>query len=51
MYIQLAETNSSHYFTKMIFSFMMFLLNLFSFMMFLLKHVGFNIFLLVNNKL
>jgi hypothetical protein len=27
MYIQLAETNSGHNFTKMIFSFMMFLLN------------------------
>ena len=31
IYIQLAETNSGHNFTKMIFSFMMFLLNHLSF--------------------
>jgi uncharacterized membrane protein YhhN len=35
IYIQLAETNSGHNFTKMIFSFMMFLLNHLSFIMFL----------------
>ena len=51
IYIQLAGTNSGHNFTKMIFSFMMFLLNHFSFIMFLLKYVGFQIFLTVHNKL
>ena len=35
IYIQLAETNSGHNFIKMIFSFMMFLLNHLSFIMFL----------------
>jgi hypothetical protein len=35
IYIQLAETNSGHNFTKMIFSFMMFLFNHLSFIMFL----------------
>ena len=35
IYIQLAETNSGHNFTSMIFSFMMFLLNHLSFIMFL----------------
>jgi hypothetical protein len=35
IYIQLAEINSGHNFTKMIFSFMMFLLNHLSFIMFL----------------
>ena len=35
IYIQLAETNSGHNFTKMIFSFMVFLLNHLSFIMFL----------------
>jgi hypothetical protein len=51
IYIQLAEINFGHNLTKIIFSFMMFLLNHFSFIMFFLKHVEFQIFLTVHNKL
>jgi hypothetical protein len=48
IYIQLAETNSGHNFTKMHdIQFYHVLVESFQFIMFLLKHVGFQIFLTV----